>query len=129
MTSCIRYCAKHVLLQLVRKEGKYALLSRGMFYDINFIYRGCLAHKHRNEVKSEAGYYYPEYADECHESPNVLQLHAYYSKSRDHIKRLDEVGALVTIYECVQAVEQVSTFDTIYSTNDQRTLNCELSTL
>ena len=60
-----------------------------------------LAHKHRYEVESETSYYYPEYADECHESPNVLQLHAYYSKSRNHVKRLNEVGALVAVYESV----------------------------
>ena len=92
-------------------------------------YYELLAHKHRNEIQSETSYYYPEYADECHESPNVSELHAYYSKCRDHLQRLDEVGALVTIYECVQAVEEVCSLDSVYSTYDERSLYCELSTL
>ena len=89
----------------------------------------CELDEHRDEVEAEADDHDPEHADECHESPNVLQLHTYYSKSRDHVQRLNEVGALVTIYECVQAVEEVCSLDSVYSTYDERSLYCELSTL
>ena len=84
---------------------------------------------HRYEVESETCYYYPEYADECHESPDISELHSYYSKSRDHVKRLDEVGALVAVYESVQAVEEVSALDLVNRFYDERSLNGELSSL
>ena len=74
---------------------------------------------HGEEVQAEAGDDDPEHADEGHEAPHVLQLHADHGQSRDDIQRLEQVGAFVAQDEGVQAGGQVGALDVLHGLDDQ----------
>ena len=68
-------------------------------------------------------------AQEWNTAPDILQFHADNTEGRNDIQRLQQICALVAIDKGIQAIDKISSLYLVYSFDNERTLNCELTAM